>query len=59
MIYEVTVQLASGSLDVEVEFEPFEDPTDAQVLQRARTEIESQLELSKLDSYRPAQGVGV
>lgn len=50
--YEVTMQLASGSLDVEVEFEDGYEPTDNEIFFAAIEVIEEELSMSKLGCYR-------
>ncbi len=50
--YEVTIQLASGSLDIEVEFQDGQDPTDDEIHDAAIKEIEQELGRSKLAYYR-------
>jgi hypothetical protein len=50
--YEVTIQLSIGSLDIEVEFEDGQDPTDDEIHDAAIREIELELGRSKLAYYR-------
>ena len=50
-IYEVTIKMYCGHLDVEVEFEDGYDPTDNEIYDAAVKEIERDLNVSKLAYY--------
>jgi hypothetical protein len=51
-VYEVTIRLGIGSLDLEVEFEDGYEPTQDEIHDAAEREIEAELTQSKLDYYR-------
>ena len=50
-IYEVTIRMYCGHLDVEVEFEDGYEPTDEEIHEAAVKVIEEELYLSKLSYY--------